>query len=236
MYVKVLFDKKAKRGLHSGHGFSCLVDNNILFDTGEGPASLIENMDRMMVSIPELKAVVISHDHWDHTGGLWEILRNNNGLKVYACESISKTFKDCVKELGGDLILVDGPMTIKKNVYTSGPIEFVYNDTKLHEQVLVVKGEKGISIITGCAHPGILPIIQHVHERFKTSKIYMVFGGIHLVETEREEISEIITAFKKLGVLKAGPSHCSGEKARRMFVGQYHENFIPVKAGQVIQL
>jgi len=236
MYVKVLYDNRAKRGLLSGWGFSCLVDGKILFDTGEAPHSLVENMDRLMVDAAGIKGVVISHDHWDHTGGLWEVLKRKKGLKVYACSAFSDEFKDCVKESGGRLVLTDRPRKITEDIYVTGGIETDYKGEKLVEQALVVKGEKGTSVITGCAHPGIANIIKTVKKQRNVRKIYMVFGGFHLEGLEREEISGVISELKALGVKKAGPTHCSGEKARRMFSGQLHENFIAVKAGHIIQL
>ena len=236
MYAKVLYDNKAKKGLLSGHGFSCLIDGKILFDTGETPTSLVENMDRMMVSASELEGVVISHDHWDHTGGLWEILKRKKGIKVYACRAFSKTFKDCVKELGGKLVLVDEPTEIAENVFVTGGIDGEYKGNKIIEQALVVKGDKGASVITGCAHPGIINVLKHVKSGLGLKKLYMVFGGFHLEGMDREDIGKVISGLKKMGVMKAGPTHCSGEKARRMFSGQYHDNFVAVKAGHIIHL
>jgi len=236
MYVKVLFDDKAKRGLLSGRGFSCLINGKILFDTGEASTSLVENMNRMMVSASDLEAVVVSHDHWDHTGGLWELLKDNKGLKVYACPSFSDTFKGCIKALGGNLVFADEPREIAENIFVTGEIKCNYKGKSIAEQALVVKGEKGVSIITGCAHPGIIKIVEHAKKSLGVENLYMVFGGFHLDGMDREKIGKIITDLKGMGVLKAGPTHCSGEKARRMFSGRYRDNFIDVKAGYVIRL
>ncbi|NQT33129.1 MAG: MBL fold metallo-hydrolase [Candidatus Omnitrophica bacterium] len=236
MYVKVLYDAEARRGLLSGKGFSCLIDGKILFDTAEGPNDLVENMDRLMVDLNDIEGVVISHDHYDHTGGLWEVLRRKKGLKVYACPSFSDTFKQCVEELGGELVFVDKPMEISKGIFTTGEMESLYKEEYMPEQALYVKGDKGVSIITGCAHPGILNILTHIKKTAGAKHLYMVFGGFHLDGMDRESIGDIITGFKKLGVEKAGPTHCSGTKARRIFSGQYHDNFIPVKAGHIIHL
>ena len=236
MYVKVLYDNKAKKGLLSGWGFSCLIDGQILFDTGEASHSLVENMDRLMVDSREIKGVVISHDHWDHTGGLWEVLKRKKGLKVYACSAFSDTFKDCVAESGGKLVLNDKLKKISDNIYIAASMQTDYKGEKLVEQALVVKGDKGVSIITGCAHPGIVNMVRDIKKQLKVDKIYMVFGGFHLEGLEREEISRIISELKALGVKKVGPTHCSGEKARRMFSGQFHQNYIAVKAGHIIHL
>ncbi len=236
MYVKVLFDTEAKKGLLSGRGFSCLVDGRILFDAGEGSTSLVDNMDRMMVSARDLEGVVISHEHWDHTGGLWELLKRKKGLKVYACSSFSDTFKNCVKELGGELIFTDKFTEITDNIFVTGQIPGEYRDEEIAEQALVVKGDMGLSVITGCAHPGIVKILRYIKKKFRAKNLYMVFGGFHLNGMEREEIRKIIERIEKIGVSKAGPTHCSGEKARRMFGGRYLDNFIAVKAGHIIHL
>jgi 7,8-dihydropterin-6-yl-methyl-4-(beta-D-ribofuranosyl)aminobenzene 5'-phosphate synthase len=236
MYIKILYDDKAKRGLLSGRGFSCLIDGKILFDAGGDPDTLLENMGRLMVSIPDLEAVVISHDHWDHTGGLWEILKRKKGLKVYACMAFSDDFKKCVKELGGKLVFVEKPTEIKDNIYVTGAIEGKYKDKAIYEQALVVKSEKGISLINGCSHAGVVNVIKSIRQKMDIDKLYMVLGGFHLNGADREFISDTIADLESMGVEKVGPTHCTGDKAARMFSGKFHENFVPVKAGHIIQL
>ena len=236
MYAKILYDNKAKRGLLSGKGFSCLIDGRILFDAGGDPNSLLENMDRLMVSIPDLEAIVISHEHWEHTGGLWEILKRNRGLKVYVCPSFTDTFAKCVKELGGRLLHPEHPLAITENIFVTGPLKGTHREVSIYEQALVIKGEKGVSVITGCAHPGIIEVLKCIRTEMKIDKFYMVLGGFHLMEYEREEITGVISELRNLGVKKVGPTHCTGEKAIRMFSGKYHGDFIPVKAGHIIQL
>ncbi len=236
MYVKVIYDSKARKGLESGWGFSCLVGGKVLFDAGPDAQALLDNMSRLMVSPSDISSVVISHDHWDHTGGLWEILRSRKGMKVYACRSFSEDFKKGVKELGGKLCFADGPVEIAENIYVTGEIPGEHKGEIIGEQALVVKGDKGISIVTGCAHPGVLEMILSAKKKTGARKIYMIFGGFHLDGMKREEISSLVEQLKKMGVSKVGPSHCAGEKARRVFRGKYHENFIPVQAGHIIQL
>lgn len=236
MYAKVIYDNKARKGLESGWGFSCLVDGKILFDTGSQAETLVGNMSRLMVDRSDIRAVVISHDHWDHTGGLWEILRSGSKMKVYASRSFSEEFKRGVKELGGKLSFSSKPKQILKNIFVTGDIPGEYKGEPISEQALVIKGQKGVSIITGCAHPGLVNIVETVKKSMNIRKIYLVFGGFHIEKSSREEITEVIEDLKKLGVSKVGPSHCTGDKARRIFKGKFHENYIPVKAGHIIQL
>lgn len=236
MYAKVLYDNRARRGLMSGLGFSCLLDGKILFDTGDSAELLLENMKKLMVSMDDIEAVVISHDHWDHTGGLWEILKHKKGLKVYVLESFSEELKKAVEESGGKLEVVKRQRKISDNIYITGEIESEYKGEPLGEQSLVIKGEKGTSVITGCAHPGIVNVLNIVKKKMKVDDIYMVFGGFHLDGMDRDQVGKIITNLKTMGVKKVGPSHCTGDKAKRMFKGKYHDNCVPMKAGQIIQL
>jgi len=236
MYVKVLYDNEAKRGLRSGHGFSCFVNNKILFDSGEDSESLSHNMKRMMVDSKEIEAVVISHDHWDHTGGLWEILKNKKGIKVYACPSFSDTFKNCVKESGGKLVIVNEPMEISKNIFVTGEMKAKHKGEDLVEQSLVVNGDKGTSVITGCAHYGIVKTLRKIKKIFQIKDFYMVFGGFHSRDFDREKSEKMIKDLFKIKIEKVGPTHCSGTKVRRIFSSRYNDKYIPVKAGHIIQL
>ena len=78
MQIKILFDSVAlNNSFSTGWGISYLIDNKILFDTGEKSSALLKNIENMNVDISGLSTVVISHDHWDHQGGLWGILKEN---------------------------------------------------------------------------------------------------------------------------------------------------------------
>ena len=75
MTVHILYDNQTVRSsLESGWGFSCLVDGKILFDTGEAGPAMVKNLKEMEISPEEIEAVIVSHPHWDHTGGLKSLL------------------------------------------------------------------------------------------------------------------------------------------------------------------
>jgi len=94
-----------------------LIDEKILFDTGENGQWLMENMGNLKEDKNKIKAVVISHDHWDHTGGLWELLKRKKGLIVYACPNFSPEFKEKAKGLKGKLVETEKVTEITKRCF-----------------------------------------------------------------------------------------------------------------------
>ncbi len=258
MKVEIIFNNEAiNRKFSRGWGFSCLVDNRILFDTGENPKYLFDNMKIMGVNISNIEAVVISHDHWDHTGGLWEVLKKRKQLKVYACPHFSGEFKEKVRKLRGELIEADkftkiSPLEIAKqsqglspgnsldspgeNMFITGEIPGAYQGQYMPEQALIVKTENGITVITGCAHPGIVKMAEKAKEKFPKERFYLVFGGFHLMDKDERTIEIVAERFKEMEVKKVGPTHCSGKEAESIFEDKYGNDFISVKAGQTLEI
>lgn len=236
MKIKIIFDKETlNKNLHTGWGVSFLIGDNILFDTGEDGQWLIENMKQLKVNISKLEKVIISHDHWDHTGGLWEILKENPRLKVYICPHFSKRFKNKIESHGGQLIEVDNFTQICKNIYTTGEIEGRWNGKYMPEQALALKTSKGISVLTGCAHPGIISIIENVKQNI-VGNVYLVLGGFHLRGRHKKTISAIVSKFKQLRVKRAAPTHCTGRGAKKIFLKVYKNDFTLIKTGQTIKI
>ncbi|MFD3158524.1 MBL fold metallo-hydrolase [Haloimpatiens sp. FM7330] len=98
-------------------------------------------------------------------------------------------------------------------------------DTFKDEIVLAIDTEKGLLILTGCSHPGIINIVDTIRKR-TNKKIYGVIGGTHLVEADKSRIEATIKHFKKLGIELIGVSHCTGETAVKMFKKQCNNFFI----------
>ncbi|MEA3307312.1 MAG: MBL fold metallo-hydrolase, partial [Elusimicrobiota bacterium] len=110
-----------------------------------------------------------------------------------------------------------------------------YKAKYLPEQSLVLKTSKGLTVLTGCAHPGIVNIIERIRKNFK-GNIYLALGGFHLKRSFKRTIAKIIIKFKEFKIQKAGPSHCSGGKAINMFEEEYGADFIEIKVGETINV
>ncbi len=237
MEIKIVFDNNnINKNFIPGWGFSCLVDQTVLFDTGEESESLFNNMQNLDIDIPKIEKVVVSHDHWDHTGGLWGLLEKKEGIDVYGCHGFSKEFKEKVKTLGGNLILVEKLTMIKNRIFATGEIAGKYNGLFIAEQSLLIKRGNGITIITGCAHPGIVKIIKKIKENFPKEKINLVFGGFHLMNKDNREIELIVDKFKEFEIEKVGPTHCSGYEAQTIFKRIYKDKYIQIAAGKTFEI
>lgn len=237
MQIKVILDRDTlDRNLHTGFGVSFLINDKILFDTADNSRLLINNMENLGIDFNKLEAVVISHDHWDHTDGLREVIKRKPGLKVFACPHFSVGFKKKLRSLGGDLVESANPEEIAKDIYVTGEIAGRHTLLYISEQALVIKSENGISVITGCAHPGIIEILKKVKENFPKEDFYLVCGGFHLGGRRKQDVDLIAEGFKRMGAKKAGPTHCTGEEAIGIFRNKYKDGFISLKAGQTIDL
>lgn len=217
--------------LKTDWGFSCFVEGaqkNILFDTGTSGDILVSNMKELSIDPQDIDLVVLSHLHRDHTGGLSSLVKQNPNITVYLPDFFPSRFKSSVKKAGASYVNVNSYQKIADNVYTSGVIS-----GWIKEQSLILDSNKGLVLITGCAHPRIVNIIKTVKDLTK-KEIYLAFGGFHLSGFEDQEIKEIIRSFKEQGVKKAGPSHCSGKESRELFKEAYGEDYISIGVGKKI--
>ncbi|MFH1548068.1 MAG: MBL fold metallo-hydrolase, partial [Candidatus Omnitrophota bacterium] len=217
-------------------GFSCLIGENVLFDTGESNEVLAFNMDKMGVQADKIKKLVISHDHFDHTGGLEAILKKNPSIEVYLLLDFGSELKKRILSLGARVIDNDKFIEIEEGIYTTGKIEGEYGGESISEQAIVVRGKSGLVIITGCAHPLITDIVETVKKRFPKDKIFMVLGGFHLLEKDIREVEIIAQKMKDLEVGKVGPTHCTGEEAIQIFRKKFGNNFVRIGVGAIIKI
>ena len=217
-------------------GLSILIDDDILFDTFGKPEYVLKQLKRFSIDFDKMKHIVVSHDDWDHVSGLWKILERNNDVTVYICPHFSPDIKAKIKRYGARFVEVDKLTEIRSNVYLSGELQGgSRGGVALPEQYLAIKTPKGIVVITGCAHPGIVEIVQHAKVNFN-SEICLLIGGFHLKDNSDEVNSGIITKLRGLGVRKVMPLHCTGRIAQELFTKEYGQSCIMTNKGQTIEI
>jgi len=235
MKLKIIFDKESiNDSCVSGWGVAYLIDDKILFDTAEKADYLIGNLKALDVNIANIEKVVISHNHWDHRAGLMSLLELNKKIEVFACSDFLEEFE---QELSGyNLKPVEAPREIAKNIHTTGCLSVNYKGSKMKEQALVLASEKGISLISGCAHPGVLALIKRAKEMFPKSKFYSLVGGFHLIDEDERSINYIVDEVKRTGVKNIAPGHCTGFNAVNILKAVYPGHFFDLRIGQEIEL
>jgi 7,8-dihydropterin-6-yl-methyl-4-(beta-D-ribofuranosyl)aminobenzene 5'-phosphate synthase len=233
MTITVVYDNHVYDSrLQTAWGFSCLIERDettILFDTGGNGEILLSNMAALDLKPGDVDIVVLSHIHGDHTGGLGSLLATGVHPTVYVPRSFPASFKVQV-QASTNVVEVHEAIEISDGVYTTGEM-----GAGIIEQALVVKTTKGLVVVTGCAHPGIATMVRWAKEVGR-DEIYLVLGGFHLGGVSEAEIKEIIADFRRLGVQKVAPCHCTGDNASGLFRDAYREDFIQNGVGTVLVL
>jgi 7,8-dihydropterin-6-yl-methyl-4-(beta-D-ribofuranosyl)aminobenzene 5'-phosphate synthase len=234
LHLTIVYDNNPyDNRLDTRWGFSCYIqgaEKTILFDVGGEGSVLLRNMEKLKIDPETVNSIVLSHVHVDHIGGLSDFLKKNQNVNVYMPQSLPQSVKDTVKLAGSRVADVHKPIKICKDVYSTGEL-----GTFIKEESLVIDTSKGLIVITGCAHPGIVNIVKRAKEMLK-SDVYLVLGGFHLCWMSLSKVEKIVNGVKKEGVKKVAPCHCSGDLARKQFEKAYGKDFILVGAGKTITI
>lgn len=251
--------------LKTEHGLSFLVetkDASILFDLGQSGAFL-DNAQRLCKDLSAVTDVVLSHGHYDHTGGLRPFVesRGTQGYTLWTGEGffVEKygAFNASYQYLGNDFsrsILVQQGIvhkTLTKKRTQIAPKIWVATDfSRTHtlevpnprfvkreegstfftpddfsdEVMLVLETKRGLVVLVGCAHPGMLNMLDSIEHSFG-QPVYALLGGTHLVEADEARTRDTLKNFFERGIALLGLSHCSGERAIELSLQQSHINF-----------
>jgi 7,8-dihydropterin-6-yl-methyl-4-(beta-D-ribofuranosyl)aminobenzene 5'-phosphate synthase len=236
IYDNTAFDERLK----PEWGFAALVQydgHTILFDTGGTAPTFLENLHLLEIDPLEIEAVVISHEHGDHTAGLLPFLEIADRPTVYLLSTFSSAFINSVSAQT-EVIRVVQPVEIFPGMFSTGTL----SGDGISEQALVVDRGGDIVVITGCSHPGIINMVRRARTvaqpegEVEYKPIALVIGGFHLLRASREDVEDISAELRSLGVQHLSPTHCTGEPAIDAFADIFGEDYIPGGAGQIIAL
>lgn len=228
-----------KQGLVAEHGLALYIETEnkkILFDTGQS-GLFLQNASKLSINIEDIDTLVLSHGHYDHTGGLYPFLEKNSKAKVYAKPEIfipkyhgQNRFIGIEKNdilLKDRFIPIDSITEIAENIFIMPDIP-IHNPIDTHfkgltikredelitdeftdELFLVLKQNYQINIITACSHRGVTNICKTATDYFKLP-VNLILGGFHMKESTSTQYVEITNFFRHLKPQRMGVCHCTG--------------------------
>jgi 7,8-dihydropterin-6-yl-methyl-4-(beta-D-ribofuranosyl)aminobenzene 5'-phosphate synthase len=255
-------------------GLSILIETdtaNVLLDTGTS-TSAVHNAETLGIDLGKIDEIVLSHGHYDHTGGLREMLRRmKKEIEIIAHPDIFQAKYHRRKEdperyigipfqrnelesLGARFRLTEKPVSITENIITTGEVPMVTEyekidpglfikqgsnfqpDPVMDDQAVIIKTGKGLVIMLGCAHRGMINTIYHAQKITGAAEIRTVIGGSHLIGASEERLWQSIAALKELGIRKLGLCHCTDLPVISVLAQEFGENFIFIKSGKRLDL
>ena len=219
-------------------------DNKILFDTGYSDIFL-RNAKTLNIDLNSITDIVLSHGHNDHTGGLRFLRSNTSNIKLIAHPNIfDEKFETDGTPYGCpvskeklkaqfQLNLTKQPCYIAEDLLFLGEIENNKSDD-IDDSALVYITQKGLLIITGCSHSGIINIINYAKKITGIDKIYGILGGLHLVDKNELEIEIISKILKQENIEYLAPCHCCDLKSKIILA--QNNNIKDICTGDIIVL
>lgn len=231
------------------HGLAVWIDtgrHKILLDTGQSDL-VLTNAHKLGIRLEETDAIVLSHGHYDHTGGLGSVLPLAKNAPVFLhpaalASKYARQKDDRSRAIGmpgaSQLALsrhvagsaaTERPTEIVKNVFVTGAVPRTNDfettggpfyldeactqpDPLVDDQSLFFDSPEGLVVVLGCAHAGIVNVLQHIH-RITGRPIHTVLGGTHLVGASEVRLGKTVEALRGLNVRRLGPAHCTGAAA-----------------------
>jgi 7,8-dihydropterin-6-yl-methyl-4-(beta-D-ribofuranosyl)aminobenzene 5'-phosphate synthase len=240
MKIVTLIENLVNSGsLVAEHGLSLYIETDnrkILFDTGQS-GLFLQNAKTLGIAIEEIDYLVLSHGHFDHTGGLYPFLKVNSKAKVYVKRDIfTPKYSDETRFIGtllneellnDRLVFIDEITELDENVFIMPHIPFHHpvdahfkgffrkvdnefsGDEFDDELFMVLKQKNRINIITACSHRGITNICTTATEYFKLP-VRLILGGFHMTDCTTEQYIHITHYLRTLQPKSLAVCHCTG--------------------------
>jgi 7,8-dihydropterin-6-yl-methyl-4-(beta-D-ribofuranosyl)aminobenzene 5'-phosphate synthase len=250
----IVENKSNNKNLSPEHGLSLLIEydnNHLLFDTGASNL-ITRNAANLNIDINNIDYIVLSHGHNDHVGGLASITnkkvyahpdifipkyKKRNDQYIYdGGFTYSKEYYE--KKNSIEFVWVNNELQLTENIKIhTGFKKEKHNDFYLKvndnylpdyfndELALSIETTNGIIIVTGCAHSGIINIIDKIISDDKNKNIYAILGGFHLGNATSEKIESIAKIINNYNVNMIGISHCTGNKLAKYLKNSKVFNF-----------
>jgi len=170
---------------------------------------------------------------------------------------VCENSKENIERLGGYFILCKSPLELFSGVLITGEVEKTTDfeeiggvscftideggnlvpDLLQDDFSLVINvAQKGLVIITGCGHAGVVNIIKHSIKKSRIEQIEGIVGGFHLLEAEEERVDSTVEAVMEFSPNWVAPTHCTGVIPTGKFALAFKDRFREINAGDIIEV
>lgn len=250
--VPVYEEASVDESFDLGHGVSYLIrtdSSTILMDLGNNPTEsaqlpALQTMQELGISWEEIDAIVISHPHPDHVGGVeaWQNKTISFGDFTGDLSRMPIYVPAALMYSGATLIKSAEPTLVSKDIATTGVISYpeVFPislfSAKGYEQGLVIHvAGQGLVMITGCGHPTMEKLVERA-EMLYGEQVVGVVGGLHYEKVSAEEVEPHIKFLEpRHPKLVALSPHDSSPEALESFQSAFLEAYQFIRVGETIQ-
>jgi 7,8-dihydropterin-6-yl-methyl-4-(beta-D-ribofuranosyl)aminobenzene 5'-phosphate synthase len=236
--ITTIVDNDAwRKKLMSSWGLSLFVETvseekryAILMDTGGSFETLFKNASWLGVNFSSIKAIFVSHWHEDHCGSLSHVLPlPQRPIPVYV-PSVSTSKFRTIKEAQGIPLVCSRPIEFTDGLMSTGEMPVGISEHSL----LINSKNKGLVVLVGCSHPGIINILKRAQEVSGVNKIFAVIGGFHISSvTEGIAVGNFL---REIDVELVSPCHCTSIDAKHGIAKIMGERYIKNGSGKIISI
>ncbi|MCE5282298.1 MAG: MBL fold metallo-hydrolase [Deltaproteobacteria bacterium] len=258
-------------GALAEHGLSIFMETdhgNYLLDTGQGK-TIINNALVLGIDLRTVRGMIMSHHHFDHTGGIAPVLNVTGSVDIYAHPDLFKESykigekrpryigvpytRALLEGMGAEFSFSREFRQIVPGLWLTGEVprrtdyergdenqtvksEGVYlKDGLLDDQSVVVETDKGLLVILGCCHSGIINTLSYIVEKMGQRHLHAVIGGTHLGPVSDEQRDKSLDALRAFDIERIGVSHCTGLKTASRLAAAFGDRFFFCNVGTVVE-
>ena len=249
------------------HGLSIYIETDnhkLLLDTGQTDA-VVKNAEALSIDLSAVDTVILSHGHYDHSGGILPFSQINHTAQIIMQKSAAEPHFNGDRYIGIDkaipdlpnVRLIEGDVQLDNELFLFSGITgrrcYPQGNRKLscmrkgekvpddfiHEQCLVITQNGKRWLLSGCAHNGILNILDRYKELFDSHPDYVI-TGFHMMKREGEHTEEekavIIQTAQELAKMNTVfySGHCTGIPAFEMMKDIMRDKLIALHSGEEI--
>jgi len=225
--ITIVVDNYSKEGFLNEWGLSLFIETDswsMIFDADTNPKTLAINISKLGIDLSKIDFAFLSHHHGDHYGGFKYIGKMRPNLRVFTPPGDIAY----LRLWGLNPVVVNESKTLADGAWSTGPLKLPVWGIREHAFAFYIEN-RGLIIVVGCSHPGLLKLINKAVEVTNSNDVYLVIGGFH--ELSCDEADKLASFTKYIA-----PLHCTNIDIREYIRSNYSDKYLDLRVGDTINL